>query len=427
MLKETPKWYRSRGYLHFDQPINQEKATLLVTSPSRVAKHPFFPLISYVVLSKKISKDQSTGTLNVVTKDRPIAYSAHKDSHIYAYYSQILSEKYEKELIKSNLQDSILAFRALGKSNIDFAYEAFCRIKKLGECSAVALDFSKFFDTLDHDLLKKSWVNLLGKQKLPTDHFNVYKSLTKYSKVDKTTLYKALSISINNPKNGRSRVCNASEFRSMVRGKGLIETNKSRYGIPQGSPISALLSNIYMLEFDKEMKRFVDIYNGYYYRYCDDMLFIVPTELRDTVAGFAVKHVKALKVSINPKKTELRSFKKVGDTLISEQMLQYLGFMFDGENIYIRSSSLARYSEKMKRGISLAKQTMRKYNDIRAEKGATEKELFKKKLYSRYTHLGAKNFITYGLRAAKKMDNSKTIRRQLKPLWQRFHEEINRD
>ncbi|MCU8072552.1 reverse transcriptase/maturase family protein [Shewanella sp. SM32] len=228
-----------------------------------------------------------------------------------------------------------MAFRELGKSNIDFAYEAFCRIKSLGECSAVALDFSKFFDTLDHDLLKKSWANLLGKQKLPTDHFNVYKSLTKYSKVDKATLYKALSISINNPKNGRFRVCNASEFRSMVRDKGLIETNKSRYGIPQGSPISALLSNIYMLEFDKEMKRFVDIYNGYYYRYCDDMLFIVPTELRNTVAGFAAKHVKALKVSINPKKTELRSFKKVGDTLISEQMLQYLGFMFDGENIYI--------------------------------------------------------------------------------------------
>ena len=101
--------------------------------------------------------------------------------------------------------------------------------------------------------------------------------------------------------------------------------------------------------------------------------------------------------------------------------------MFDGENIYIRSSSLARYSEKMKRGISLAKQTMRKYNDIRAEKGATEKELFMKKLYSRYTHLGAKNFVTYGLRAANKMGNSKTIRRQLNPLWRRFHEELDKD
>ncbi|WP_243879901.1 hypothetical protein [Shewanella algae] len=104
-------------------------------------------------------------------------------------------------------------------------------------------------------------------------------------------------------------------------------------------------------------------------------------------------------------------------------MLQYLGFMFDGENAYIRSSSLARYSEKMKRGVRLAKKTMRKYNVIRVSKGLPEKEVFKRKLYSRYTHLGGRNFITYGLRAANKMQ-SKTIKRQLKPLWRRFHEEL---
>ncbi len=80
----------------------------------------------------------------------------------------------------------------------------------------------------------------------------------------------------------------------------------------------------------------------------------------------------------------------------------------------------------MRRGVSLAKQTMRKYNNIRAMKGADEKDLYKKKLYSRYTHLGGRNFITYGLRAANKM-NSNTIKKQLKPLWRRFHEEIEKD
>jgi RNA-directed DNA polymerase len=106
-------------------------------------------------------------------------------------------------------------------------------------------------------------------------------------------------------------------------------------------------------------------------------------------------------------------------------MLQYLGFMFDGENIYIRSSSLARYSEKMKRGVSLAKKTMKKYNAIRAKKGLPEEVLYKRKLYSRYTHFGGRNFITYGLRAANKM-NSKTIKHQLKPLWRRFNEELEK-
>jgi retron-type reverse transcriptase len=53
-------------------------------------------------------------------------------------------------------------------------------------------------------------------------------------------------------------------------------------GIPQGSPISALLSNIYMFSFDKHMKNYVDSIGGKYFRYCDDMLLIVPSEYRDT-------------------------------------------------------------------------------------------------------------------------------------------------
>ncbi|TMO71931.1 antiviral reverse transcriptase Drt2 [Pseudoalteromonas aurantia] len=426
MPKVTPssEWFRSRSYLHFDQPIGEKKALKLVTSFKRVKEHSFYPLISYEVTSKKLKKDAS-GKLNVTLKERPIAYSAHKDGHIYAYYAQILSKLYEEQLLKYGLEGCVLAFRSLGKSNIDFAHEAFTQIKESGECSAVALDFSKFFDTLDHSILKQSWCSLLDVQRLPDDHFNVFKSITKFSKVDRTQLYKKMSISINNPKNGRIKVCKAKDFRELVRGGGLIFTNKNNYGIPQGSPISALLSNIYMLEFDKAMKTYVDIHGGYYYRYCDDMLFIVPTALKKKVAGFAAKEVKKLKVALNPDKTELRTFRKVANVLSSDQPLQYLGFIFDGENAFIRSSSLARYSEKMRRGVNLAKQTMNKYNNIRSGLKLDEKDLYKKKLYSRYTHLGGRNFVTYGLRAARKMD-SKSIRKQLKPLWRRFHEEMQK-
>ncbi|HGS4441951.1 TPA: hypothetical protein ACMDNB_003635 [Vibrio cholerae] len=122
----------------------------------------------------------------------------------------------------------------------------------------------------------------------------------------------------------------------------------------------------------------------------------------------------------------MRTFSSQGGILVADQMLQYLGFMFDGENVYIRSSSLARYSEKMKRGIRLAKKTMDKYNAVRVAKGLPEKSLYKRKLYSRYTHLGGRNFVTYGLRAASAMQ-SKTIKRQLKPLWRRFHEELEKE
>lgn len=425
MISKISPWYRRRGYLHFDLPVGYKRVSNLVTNPSLVAKHAFFPFISYSVKSKKISKDKVTGKITIENKNRPIAYSSHVDSHIYSYYAKILSDKYEHILTSSGLSENVLAFRGLGKSNIDFAFQAFKQIKTTGACSVVALDLSKFFDTIDHAALKKSWMGLLGEEKLPADHFHIFKSLTRHSKVDKLELYKEFGVSMNNPKNGRKRVCTAEEFREVVRKKKLIVVNTESKGIPQGSPISALLSNIYMFDFDVEMKRYMDIHGGQYYRYCDDMLFIVPTPIRDKVAGYVQKEIKSINLSINTDKTELRDFFYQDGTLISDKMLQYLGFLFDGENVYIRSSSLARQSEKMKRGVRLAKKTMKKYNGIRKEKGLPEKGLYKRKLYSRYTHLGGRNFITYGLKAADKM-NSKTIKRQLKPLWRRFHEELDK-
>lgn len=112
-------------YLHFDLPVSINKAKNLVTNPDLVSKHAFFPLISYTVESKKISKNKDTRKIDVAVKQRPIAYSSHMDSHIYAFYANLLSKKYEAKLKSAGLAESILAFRGLGKSNIDFAFEAF--------------------------------------------------------------------------------------------------------------------------------------------------------------------------------------------------------------------------------------------------------------------------------------------------------------
>lgn len=425
MPNETNDWYKKRHYIHFDQPISLKNACSIAKNPDVVATHSFYPLINYVVESKKIRKDKLTDKIHIKRKERPIAYAAHVDSHIYAFYAKLLSEKYERKLANLGLADCILAFRPLGKSNIHFALDAFNKIKEIGPCSAVALDLSKFFDTLDHQILKEKWADLIDSPKLPPDHFNIFKSIAKFSTVEKEKLYEKFGISLNNPKNGRHRVCEPSEFRTLVRKENLIITNNNTFGIPQGSPLSALLSNIYMIDFDKKMKTYVDIHGGCYYRYCDDMLFIVPTPLRDKIAGFARQEIEKLKVKINPDKTELRTFSSLNNKLIADRPLQYLGFIFDGDDIYLRSSSLARYSEKMKRGVRLAKLTMQRFNKIRVNKGIPEKPLFMRRLYSRYTHLGRRNFLTYGYKAAHIMD-SQTIKNQLKPLWSRFKEEIEK-
>lgn len=425
--REHP-WFKKRGYLHFDEPISVEHALDIVTNPHAVATHSFLPFITFTSTTYKVQKDKGTNAINKTLKERPIAYSSHVDSHIYSYYAAILDEKYEKELYTHGISKSVLAFRKLNKSNIEFAHEAFQEIKKRGECSAVALDLSKFFDTLDHSFLKNAWCRLLATDRLPKDHYAVFKAITKFSKVDKNEVYDLIGIPKNNASNTkktRKKICSFDDFRNKVRKENLIASNKAGFGIPQGSPISALLSNIYMLNFDIEMNNYVSSLGGVYFRYCDDMLFIVPSHEKNNVAGEAEKKLFKLKVSLNTKKTEIREFIAIPSKIKCDKPLQYLGFMFDGENIFLRSSSLSRYSDRMKRGVRLAKATMRRKNRIRKLKGLPKKELFKEKIYARYAHVGKRNFLTYGYRASRIM-HSNSIRKQLKPLWERLQKEIHK-
>jgi RNA-directed DNA polymerase len=75
--------------------------------------------------------------------------------------------------------------------------------------------------------------------------------------------------------------------------------------------------------------------------------------------------------------------------------LQYLGFEFNGQNIFIRQASLSRYFRKMKarvrRSIIMWKSKRRK-----------SPELFMQQILHRYTHLGKRNFLTYAYNSSKK-------------------------
>lgn len=418
-------WYKSRGYLHFDRPINQAAALEIVSSAKAVAKHAFYPFIRYVEQTQKVFFDKSIG--KVVKKDpkqRPISYAAHVDSHIYSYYCELLNQAYEEHLAKMQWSSAILAFRALGKSNIDFARDAFLDIAMRDSCCVIAIDIKGFFDNLNHAHLKDSWQTLLGASKLPDDHYAVYRSLTKFSYVYRDQAYEALGLSKNNPKQGRKRVCEPHEFRTKIRDGGLIETNKETKGIPQGSPISAMLSNVYMMGFDEQIHAYVQACGGAYYRYCDDVLLIVPLELEAEAKDLVELRVNAIALEIQTAKTETCKFTRSAKGLRSDRPLQYLGFVFDGANIYLRSSSLARYQDRVHRGIWLAGKCMDKVNTKRVARGQLPRSMFLKKLYKRYSYLGRRNFISYGYRAAKIM-KAPSIKRQLKPHWDRLRERIS--
>lgn len=422
-----PSWYHSRHYLHFDPTIGYKRAQKIVTCPDKVAKHAFYPLIAYHVNSKKLKHDKSSGNLEKKKKSRPIAYAAHLDSHIYSYYAHGLANRYEKIIKRSGVDSSVLAFRPLGKSNIDFAAEAFREIRDRRACTAVAMDVSGFFDNLNHSKLREAWCTVIGEARLPNDHFSIYKSLTRFSTVDKDELYKSLGISSHNPKKGRrTRLCLPVEFREKVRETGLIKKNTDRHGIPQGTSISALLSNIYMFKFDISACEEATRLGGKYYRYCDDMLFILPTEHKESIISFVEKSVANLELKINPDKTEVRDFEITSSGIRSNKPLQYLGFTFDGKHILIRSAALARYSERMKRGVRLTKATMNKRNELKSKRRENPKPIFRRNIYERYSHLGRRNFIRYGLRSADILE-SKAIKKQLKPLWERLKNEIEKE
>jgi hypothetical protein len=152
---------------------------------------------------------------------------------------------------------------------------------------------------------------------------------------------------------------------------------------------------------------------------------IVPTEKRDEIEGEVQKEIQKLGISINTDKTERRTFTVTAGIQSADKPLQYLGFTFDGQRVLIRSAALARYSERMKSGVKMAKATMRKRNSARLTRGEDQKPLFKRQLYLRYSHLGKRNFLRYGFRASETL-SSGAIKKQLKPLWSRLQKEIEK-
>ena len=159
-----------RKYLHFDRFIDFEKnKSKIISQLSKtdiIAKHPFYPFISSSVETpryKQILNKDGTKSREIDIKIRPIAYASHFDALIYSWYSTVLTKFYEEKLEDWQIKDCVLAYLETGKSNIDYSLEIFSYIKSKGECVAIAIDVSSFFDNLDHEILKKCGLKLLGK------------------------------------------------------------------------------------------------------------------------------------------------------------------------------------------------------------------------------------------------------------------------
>lgn len=414
-LFDTDKWFQRKGYIHFDPPLplvgkRRQQLIAYVTNPDKVARHSFYPFIERPIIQRRFKNSPAGRRINL--KVRPVCYAAHLDSAIFKYYSMLLSDRYE-EALSSNCKQQVLAYRPNLGSNIDFALQAFGCVRHLGPCVALCFDLSNFFGTLRHADLKEQWCQLLGQERLPVDHFALFKAMTRYATVRYEELISTLGVK---PKQIRdreiSRFCEPAVFRNTIRKSKLIRKNEEAFGIVQGSAISATLSNLYMRPFDEKLQGKVAAWGGASFRYSDDLLLIIPPEFEEEAQGYVAAALEGLGLQLNQEKTERSFFVKSPDgALTVDRKLGYLGFEFDGEQVLIRSKTIAKFHHRL---------TARRNSLLHRNSKSPGFSSPKKKLYSRFSHLGSRNFLSYAKRAHIKTEKAgfrSGIRKQCRKCW----------
>lgn len=395
---DLSKKRRPRRYLHFDKPILTLKKSITdkVTDPNFISQHSFFPLIKDPKSTRIYRKDPTTGTKKIEWKERPISYPSHFDSLVYSWYAYLVEYAYEERLKTSGLNESVIAYRKLNKSNVDFAAEVFKFIKEKSECVTIALDIKGFYDTLDFKELKKTWKENFRLHDMPTDHYKVFKSITSFSYIRLREISKLLKL--NSTSYRKSTLFFDADVLELLRKSRKIKTNKIK-GIPQGTPISCVLSNLYMFSFDQAILAKVTALGGMYRRYSDDIVIVCPKENLEELRGFAESEIEKLKLEIQKSKTEIRYFSTVDGEISckneknKDSKLQYLGIEFDGRKTLVRHKSYARFERRMKKAILRKKSASEKYKI----------PLFKKQIYESFSPLGKRNYVTYAKGAVEKL------------------------
>jgi hypothetical protein len=451
---ERPRWLKEKGYLHLSPSLelgsNSDLLVKKITSKKYIESYAFYPLIHTIISDRKFKKGNAKihttsqrkhthyrlKTLHPVknSKERPLHYASHMDSLVFGYYANIIKDEYESFLRKEPLQDqAVIAYRKIetfegsekGKSNIHFAKECFDEIKQRtkngAEVSVLAIDLKSFFSTLDHKMLKEQWCKVLKTKELSKDHYNVFKACTNFNYVllDDLRVRKA--------KNGRKAPYDESKLAHIRKTKGFrcfFESNEDfrktikngdlpiysnpfskklpngkpvKIGIPQGLPISAVLANLYLYDFDLEIvNSWVKPHNVYYRRYSDDIFIVCEKYLCNEIEKGINELEKKYAVKISKEKTEKYIFRNVkisnGNRRLEcfrikedgsevSSAMSYLGFEYRGYHTGIKSTNLAKYYRKI---ISTVKRKCKRTLKLIEENPNTKKAVFKNQIRKIY-------------------------------------------
>lgn len=265
-----------------------------------------------------------------------IFHDLKNKNYTHASYTKIVLYDSKKRFIHSpNFRDHILhhmLYNSLyNKIDRKFIFSTFACRKWFGSHKAILyvkkrlksikkswkklyylkLDISKYFFSINHDILKNSLFSIIEDKNL---RYAIEVFLKSYT--------------------------TSSQFDSLFDENSHYRKQKQK-GIPIGSIISQLFANFYLNEFDHFIKRKLKIKN--YFRYMDDLLFIWEKEELKKKLKFIIDYLRNnLYLEINPKKI---SFNLVDDGI------KFVGYKIKNERIYVGKRIikwLQRFIKKLK-------------------------------------------------------------------------------
>jgi len=239
---------------------------------------------------------------------RPLGIPTVMDRVIQQAICQILSPVFDP-----HFSESSFGFRP-NRSAHQAVKKVLNDIQK-GYRYAVDIDLEKFFDTVDHDTLMNRVARKVRDK-------GILRLIGKY-------------------------------LRAGVVVDGRL--NQTSKGVPQGGPLSPLLSNILLDDLDKELEK-----RGHRFaRYADDLTILVKSERAAYRVMVSISRYleKKLKVKVNKDKSRV----------VKAEESSFLGFTFTSKRLTVSDKSFARLKSELRRlsGRSWGVSMGRRYGELR--------------------------------------------------------------
>lgn len=269
-------------------------------------------------------------------------FASHRDSCILSKYSADLVQRLDAWYVRVGLEDTAIAYRSLGKSNYHFAVVVQNYVRAHDPVTILCFDVTGFFDNLNHAILKKRLKWLLEVNELSDDWFKVFRTITKYRCVKLVDL-KANPVFASRMLQRRTRTLLATMEELVAAGieihknPSAIHKNPNAHGIPQGTPISASMSNLYMVELDQKLKAEADKRGALYQRYSDDILVACHPDQADELEAIVMAAVREEVLEVQTTRTERCSLAGA-----QRDTFQYLGYHLGYVDAQVRPGSMSK-------------------------------------------------------------------------------------